>query len=405
MPFELIVALRYLREGRGQTGLILTGIAVGVGVIVFLSALINGLQASLIEQTLGSQAHVVVRPVEDMPRLLSSDSGAVGGVRIQRPPQRVRSITQWQQAVSDIAALRGVIAVAPTVAGPAMANRGEGSSSVAIRGVDPESYGAIVNLRERLVQGDLDLTGSHALVGTELAADLGLVVGDRLRLDAGADRGGIFTVSGIFDFGATELNERWVFVSLRSAQAMFALEGGVSTIEVRGDEVFQAEDLARRIAELTGLESASWMATNRQLLVGLRSQSSSSYMIQAFVILAVALGIASVLAVSVTQKEREIGILRATGTGTGRLMRVFLIEGGILGLGGAAAGILLGIALALLFASLAQNPDGSPTFPVALTPALFTRAGLTAVVVGVVAAVVPARRAARLDPATAIRNG
>src|SRR5690606_41316901 len=121
MRFELIVALRYLREGRGQTWLILTGIAVGVGVIVFLSALINGLQASLIEQTLGSQAHVVVRPVEDMPRVLSSDTGAVGGVRIQRPPQRVRSITQWQQAVADIAALSGVIAVAPSMARPATA--------------------------------------------------------------------------------------------------------------------------------------------------------------------------------------------------------------------------------------------------------------------------------------------
>ena len=405
MPFELIVALRYLREGRGQTGLILTGIAVGVGVVVFLSALINGLQASLIERTLGSQAHVVVRPVEDMPRVLRVDTEMVEGVRVQRPPQRVRSITQWQQAVAEISSLSGVVAVAPTVAGPAMANRGEGSSSVAIRGVDPESYGAIVDLRERLVEGDLDLSGANALVGTELAADLGMVVGDRLRLDAGTDRGGVYTVAGIFDFGATELNERWVFVSLRSAQTMFALEGGISTIEVRGDDVFQAEDLSRRIAERTGLSPASWMETNSQLLVALRSQSSSSYMIQAFVILAVALGIASVLAVSVTQKEREIGILRATGTGTGRLMRVFLLEGGILGLGGAAAGILLGIVLALLFANLAQNPDGSPTFPVALTPMLFARAALTAVVVGVVAAAVPARRAARMDPATAIRNG
>jgi lipoprotein-releasing system permease protein len=407
MPFELIVALRYLREGRGQTGLILTGIAVGVAVIVFLSALIDGLQASLLERTLGSQAHVVVRPMEDMPRVLvpDTDTGAVAAVRVQRPPQRVRSITQWQQAVSDIAALPGVVAVAPTVAGPAMATRGGGSRAVAIRGVDPGSYGAIVNLRERLVSGDLDLSGSRALVGTELAADLGLAVGDRVRLDVGSAGGRAFTVAGIFDFGSTELNERWVFVSLRSSQAMFALQGGVSTIEVRGGEVFQAEALARRIAELTGLPASSWMETNSQLLVALRSQSSSSYMIQAFVILAVALGIASVLAVSVTQKAREIGILRATGAGTGRVMRVFLIQGGILGLAGAVAGILLGILLALLFAGLAQNPDGSATFPVALTPLLFTRAGLTAVVVGVLAAAAPARRAARLDPATAIRNG
>ena len=405
MRFELIVALRYLREGRGQTWLILTGISVGVGVIVFLSALITGLQANLIERTLGSQAHVVVRPPEEMPRVLTPGGEEVRGVRVQRPPQRVRSITRWQRVAADIESLSGVVAVAPTVAGPAMAVRGQGSSAVAVRGVDPESYGRIVDIGSRIIQGSVELGSSQALVGTELAADLGLGVGDRVRLQAGDERASVFTVTGVFDFGARDLNERWVFVSLRAGQALFGLEGGVSTIEVLGTEIFQAEALAGRIAERTGLPAESWMATNAQLLVALRSQGSSSTMIQVFVVLAVALGIASVLAVSVVQKAREIGILRATGTSTGKVMRVFLIQGGLLGLGGAVVGVGIGSALALLFASLAQNPDGSATFPVALTPALFGRAMLTAVVVGIVSAVLPARRAARLDPADAIRNG
>src|SRR5690606_12295321 len=229
MPFELIVALRYLREGRGQTAFILVGIAVGVGVIVFLSALINGLQASLIEQTLGSQAHVVVRPPEEMPRVLSESGDGVRGTRVQRPPQRIRSITQWQRVVADIESLPGVLAVAPTVAGPAMAVRGEGYSSVAVRGIGHASYGRIVDINRRIVQGDADPGTSHALVGIELASDLGLSIGDRVRLQVGTDRASVFTVGGIFDFGAQELNERWVFVSLRAAQAMFGLEGGVST--------------------------------------------------------------------------------------------------------------------------------------------------------------------------------
>ena len=405
MPFELIVALRFLREGRGQTGLILTGIAVGVGVIVFLSALIEGLQDSLIERTLGTQAHVIARPVEEMPRVLTADPGALRSLQIERPPQRIRTIARWQEAASEIERLPGVVAVAPSVAGPAIASRGLGSSSVAVRGIEPASYGRIVDLEAKLVAGNADLTGNRAVVGTELASDLGLGVGDRVRLRSGADRGAVFTVAGIFDFGNRDLNERWVFVSLRAAQAMFALEGGVSTIEVRGSDVFAAEKLALLIAERTGLRSESWMAINAQLLIALRSQSSSSYMIQAFVVVAVALGIASVLAVSVLQKAREIGILRATGTTTGKVVRIFLIQGGILGLGGALFGIALGIVLALFFANLAQNPDGAPTFPVALTPTLFIRAGLTAVLVGLVAAVLPARRAARMDPATVIRNG
>jgi lipoprotein-releasing system permease protein len=262
-----------------------------------------------------------------------------------------------------------------------------------------------VDLESRLVRGSLDLTGFRAVIGTELASDLGLDVGSRLRLQAGDDRGGVYTVAGIFDLENKDLNQRWVFVPLRAAQALFALEGGVSTLEVRGQEVFGAERLARRIDQRTGLVAESWMTANRQLLVGLRSQSASSIMIQVFVILAVALGIASVLAVSVVQKSGEIGILRATGTTRPQVTRIFLLQGGLVGLIGSLAGILLGIVLALLFAGMARNADGAPTFPVDLSAALFLRAALTALAVGIAAAVLPARRAAGMDPATAIRTG
>jgi lipoprotein-releasing system permease protein len=128
-------------------------------------------------------------------------------------------------------------------------------------------------------------------------------------------------------------------------------------------------------------------------------------MIQVFVILAVALGIASVLAVSVVQKSREIGIMRAVGTRARQVLRIFLIQGLLVGLVGSAGGVMTGIGLSLFFASLAKNPDGSATFPVALTWALYLRATAVATIVGVVAAWLPARRAARLDPADVIRYG
>ena len=159
------------------------------------------------------------------------------------------------------------------------------------------------------------------------------------------------------------------------------------------------------MASRTGLEAESWMERNRQLLIGLRSQSASSWMIQLFVVIAVALGIASVLVVSVVQKSREIGILKAMGTRTAQVVRVFLVQGAVLGLAGSAVGILLGSGLALFFAALATNPDGSPTFPVALTPTLFLGAAAVATVTGLVAAVAPAERAASLDPADVIRRG
>jgi lipoprotein-releasing system permease protein len=147
------------------------------------------------------------------------------------------------------------------------------------------------------------------------------------------------------------------------------------------------------------------MKSNRDLLIALRSQSSSSYMIQFFVAVAVALGIASVLIVSVVQRSREIGILRAIGTSRRRVIRVFLIQGAILGAAGSLLGVGLGSALALFFASLAKNPDGSATFPVDLNLHLFVVSALLAIATGLVAAVAPAHRAARLDPVEVIRSG
>ncbi len=405
MPFEVFVALRYLKDQRAQTGLILAGIGVGVGVIIFLSALITGLQVSIIDRTLGSQAHVIVRAPEDAPRLLALPGDALRSVTEERPPQRVRVIDEWREIEAGVRRMPEVVGVAPTVTGPAIAVRGESSIAISVRGIELDSYRGIVDVEARLVDGAFDLAGARAVVGTELVRKFGIGVGGRLRIQAAGDRGGVYTVSGVFDYNSVSLNESLVFVSLRGAQTLFDLDGGVSALELKGSDIFAAEGTAVRIADRTGLQAQSWMAQNGDLLTGLRSQSMSSIMIQVFVILAVALGIASVLAVSVVQKSREIGILRATGTQARAVTRIFLVQGAVLGGVGSLVGIAIGTALALFFASMARNPDGSATFPVALTPLLYGRSIAIAMAVGLLAAVLPARDATRMDPATVIRNG
>jgi len=403
--FEWFAAWRFLREGRTQTLLILVGVAVGVGVMVFTSALISGLQATLIEQTLGSQPHVVVRPPEDRPRVLPQhDSGALVA-QVERSTQRSASIPGWQPLLSAIRSTPRVLAAAPTVAGSAFATKSGVTRTIALRGVDPAQYVAIIDVAAKLRAGEFRMIGAEAVIGVELAEDLGLSVGDKLRLVTSEGRGGVFTVRGVFDLGNKDVNQRWVFVSLRSAQTMLDLAGAVSTMEVRVGDVFEADVAATALAERTGLLADSWMKTNAQLLVGLRSQSSSSYMIQLFVMLAVTLGIASVLAVSVVQKSREIGILKATGTSTARVLRIFLVQGAFVGFVGSIVGCGIGSALSLFFMQLARNPDGTPRFPVDLNPKLFAAAIAIATLTGLLAAVAPARRAARLDPATVIRNG
>lgn len=405
MPVEIFLALRFLREGRIQTALIVIGAAVGVAVMVFLSALISGLQGSLIEQTLGTQAHVVVRPLEERARRMRVPrEGETIIAQVQQPAQRTRSISGWQARAREIEGMPGVVAVSPAVTGAAFALRGTASSSVALFGVEPEPFAEIFAIDRNIVSGRFAPAGLDAVIGSELADDLGVQVGDRMRIESAGGRAETFRIAGIFDLGNRDVNRRWVVVSMRAAQTLLDLVGGTSILDVRVARIFEADAIAGAIESRTGLLAESWMQTNGQLLVALRSQDSSSQLIQLFVVIAVALGIASVLVVSVVQRSRQIGILRAMGAPRARVQRIFLVQGAIVGLTGSLLGSALGAALATFFASLFTEPDGSPRFPVDLGPSLFVRASAVATVVGLAAAIVPARRASRLDPAEAIRG-
>src|SRR5690606_35012189 len=271
-------------------------------------------------------------------------------------------------------------------------------------GIDAERHTRVVPIQDRLVEGRYSLAGTDALIGTELADDLGVVLGGRVRVGTAEGRAQIFTVRGIFDLGIQDLNARWVVVSLRNAQTLLDLVGGASSIEVKVTDVFEADAVADRIEERTGLDAESWMERNAELMVALRSQSTSSTIIVVFVMLAVAMGIASVLIVSVVQRSRQIGILRAMGASRGRVLRIFLIQGGLVGLVGAIFGSALGAGLAKLFTGLATGPGGAPTFPIVLDARLFFTTLAIATAVGLVSAYLPARRASRMDPAEAIRH-
>lgn len=405
MPFEWFVALRYMRDARGQTLLILAAVSVGVSVLVFLSALIGGLQTSLIDKTLGSQAHVTLRMPREAARALSEPTPELAIARlIEERPQRLRSIDQWPAVIREVEALPGVLAVSPSVTGAGFAVRAEAKNAVVVRGVEPERFRAIIDVDARLVAGRFEVDGDDVAIGSRLAAELGIAVGDKIRIRSSENVELVATVRGIFQLGNEGVDGTWVLTSLRQAQSLYGLPAGVTTIEFKVADVFEAERIANDIRERTGLRADSWMKINAELLSGLTAQSSSKTLIQFFVIVAVALGIASVLIVSVVQKSREIGILRAVGTPPGRILRVFLIQGGVLGVVGSLVGSALGALFAKAFESLAVDPSGAPRFAVQLDLMLFVSSSLLATGIGVLSAVVPARRAARLDPATAIRN-
>jgi lipoprotein-releasing system permease protein len=406
MPFQWFVAVRYLLDERGQTALILAAVSVGVSVIVFLSALINGLQASLIASTLGSQPHITVRVPREEPRPLVAETGDVVVARLVQPAsQRLRSIDQWPAVMEAVARRPGIVASSPTVTGSGVATRADARLPVVIRGVDPERFLAIVDLRAQLVDGRYDLSTGSVLIGSTLASNLGIGAGDKMRVTSTEDVADVVTIAGVFTLGTEAVDERWVVTSLRHAQFLFALPGGATTIEHTVRDVFSADRIADGIRADTGLLADSWMTLNEELLTGLTAQSNSKTMIQVFVVISVALGIASVLIVSVVQKSREIGILRAVGTPARRVLAIFLIQGGVLGVAGSLIGSALGVAFAKAFERMTLTPDGLPRFPVQVDLSLLVGTALLATGIGLAAAVIPARRAARLDPAAAIRRG
>ena len=403
LGFEWRVALRFLREGRMQTLLIIVGVAAGVAVIAYISALISGLQSNTLAKTLGAQAHISLRAPDDVvtPAAVVVPGTTVLG-QVQPRAQRLRSVANWQALVPLLEALPAVAGVSPMVSGAGLALRGEAVQSIALMGVDLDRYDRVVGLRAKVVSGSARLLPGEAIIGRELAQDLGLRVGDRLAVQTGSSSESL-RVTALVDLGVKDLNRRTVIVPLRTAQNLLALPGGATSLDVMLHDVWVARALAQDLQRQFPYKVESWQESNAQLVSALNAQSVSTAIIRGVVLAVVVLGIASVLVVSVVQKRREIGILRAMGATRGQVMRVFLVQGAVVGAVGSVLGLLLAVALIAAFTTFVRGSDGLPLFNITLPPATALQVALVATVCGVLAAIAPARRAAQLDPAQAIR--
>lgn len=414
---EWKIALRFLLDNRLQTLMIAIGIAVGAAVIVFITALVTGLQSNIVEKTIGNQAHIRLSVPDPANTLPSAPPHTTVLVLESKRARTVKTIPNWPLVLSALDLRSDLSVVSPLLSGSAQAIRGQARQAIQLMGIDVARYTRLIPLRSYVRSGSLNLRAGQVVIGSQLAADLGVQSGDKLVLETlpplaasgTANRASseaptttathtTVQIAGIVSLGSSELDRTLVYADLKQTQFLLGHPGAVSVLEIRIPHLFDAETLAGQLGRQTGLKAESWMSKNGQLLNALRSQLLSTRMIRGFVALSVALGIASVLAVSVVQRTREVGILRAMGSQRGQILRIFLWQGALLGLLGSLVGATLGLGLVEAF-----NRFGPKLFVIPVESSLFIEAMLLSTLTGLLAAAIPARRAARLDPATAIR--
>lgn len=386
MRLAFKIALRFLYSGKSQTVLIALGIAVGVAVQVFIGSLIQGLQISLIDKTIGSSAHITITSESDD-----------------------KTIKDWERTVYEAGISSSDIRhISPAADGSAFVRYDDGSEPVLLRGFKLAAADSIYGISDGLYAGRLPQRKDEIIMGRDLVTKIAVKLNDKINLVTNSGNTLKLKVTGFYDLKVASINKSWIIADLSTAQDIFGYDDRVTSIEMQVGDVFNADSIARRVRNsLSGGELVveNWKDQNGQLLSGLSGQSVSSYMIQVFVLIAVLLGISSVLAVSVVQRSKQLGILKAMGIKDGAASLIFVFQGLLLGIIGGMLGILLGIGLLNMFTKFAVNPDGSPVVPVYINPAFIALSGIFAIASAIVASLIPARLSSRLNPIEVIRNG
>ncbi len=398
MLYRLKIALRYLTATRAQSLLLVLGVAVGVYVFVFMSALIGGLAVLLIDRTVGSIAHVVVEPAERDPVALSNDSGTLLAV-IKSTQQRptLQSAEAYLPILTDVP---GVSVIVGKVLGNGFIVKGEAVAPVMITGVDGKDISAIADIDANLVAGSSGLMLGTAVIGKGLADTLGIGVGQSVVIRSERNIEQTITVGGIFELGVAGVDDNAVYLNIRAARVLFDLPEGLSRYELKLDDLQQARVVANEIRVRTGLKATAWQEQNAQLLEGLTAQARSGDLIKGFALVTIIIGVASALLLSTYRRQSEIGIMRAMGATRRFVVTVFVIQGALIGLAGGVLGAGLGYLSLLPFPPPEMTSGGG--LPVDYRQGGYV-AAITLTLLGAIAAAIwPAYSASRIDPVKAI---
>jgi lipoprotein-releasing system permease protein len=377
---SLKIAWRFLKSSPAQSILIITGISVGIATQIFVGSIIVSLQANLLNTTIGSAAHVTIKAVKEA--------------------DPVRFTPEMQKLVYEDKRVRPG-SVMPVRSVSALFTNGTDSSSLGVLGGELRQFDGIFKLSSHITAGKSSLGTGEIMIGKDFAEKFGVRVGDTISMTFQDNSSASFKVTGIFDLGSAQFNLRNAFVAANVPRSILGWRSDeFSSIQVQLLQPYDSKTVARQWAsQLPGVSVIEWQSQNADLLSGLVAQSVSSYMIQAFVLVAVALGIASTLAIAAVQKTRQIGILKAMGLADRPASLVFMWQAALLGLSGSAGGVLASIGLLWLF-RLSPAP-----FTITMQPGFVAASALIGVVVALLSSVIPIRSTSRLDPIEVIQNG
>ncbi|MBO1021038.1 MULTISPECIES: lipoprotein-releasing ABC transporter permease subunit [unclassified Methylobacterium] len=406
--FEWIIAGRYMRARRRGGGVSVVaffsvlGIALGVATLIIVLSVMNGFRTELLSKIVGINGHVFVTPIDKL-------------------------FTDYVDLSDRLSKVAGVRSAIPLVEGQAFASSPYGGSGVLVRGIRGEDIGSIGSIAKTIRGGTLDGfdDGTGVAIGRRLAESLGVQAGDQITLSTPkgattpfgtAPRTKAYTVKAIFEIGMTEFDATFVFMPLAESQAFFNRDSDVSLIEVyldNADAVAQLRPDLEMAAERPVLLT-DWRQRNRTFFGALEVERNVMFLILSLIVVVATLNIVSGLILLVRDKSSDIAILRTMGATPGTVMRVFLINGALIGVVGTLSGLALGVLITLnikpiqrvLFPS-AWDPTVRflAEIPAEMNSSEITVVVLTSIALSLVATLYPSWRAARLDPVQALRYG
>ncbi len=400
MFYAMKIALRYLTANKAQTSLLVFGVAVGVFIFIFMSALIGGLAEFILARTAGDLSHVTIEAESQDPELLLPAESRTVLLVQQKDSSRSAQLSTVDAFIPIIEALPGVLANSRQISGGGFLKYGALSRQVNVTGLEPDKVSAIINLDSYLVEGSTELGAGTIMIGKTLADDMSFRLGQTIRLQADTGIDAALVISGIFETGSGAYDRGQAYVSLTTARTLFALPQGVTKVEIKLTDLYDADDTAERIEAVTGLPASAWTEDAAQLLDALKAQGQTGLLLKSFALVTIIIGVASALLLSTYRRRPEIGIMRAMGTPRSFVIIVFVSQGAIIGLVGGLLGAGIGYLVLLAFPPREAFRPGN--LPIDIAQGAYGIAILLTTIGAIAASILPARSASRVDPVTAI---